>query len=85
MIDIHCTTYLTDLHRYDLFFVVLISQGALRVLLCRVFPGDLAHLLVLFFPSYRSTQEGLRDQCVQVYREDLVALEVLQNEMKINE
>ena len=55
------------------------------VLLCRVFPGDLANFLVLFFPFYRSIQEGPGDQCGQVYREDLVGLEVLQNEMKIDE
>ena len=55
------------------------------VLLCHVFPGDLVHLLVPFFPFYRSIQEGPGDQCGQVYREDLVALEVLQNEMKIDE
>ena len=77
-------TYLTDLHLYGLFSAVLISQGTPVVLLGRVFPGDLADLLVPFFPSYRSTQEGPGDQCVQVYREDLVGLEVPQNEMKIN-
>lgn len=82
--DIHCTTYLTDLHRLGLFSVVLISLGALGVFLCRVFPWDLVHLVVLFFPSYHLIWEGPADQCVQVHREDLVGLKVLQEKKKRN-